>query len=91
MEDSTRLDPDQSFPEDLTTVDRDELDILNSRNHRSRDRQYIENHEVDPETEGQHHELREELDRRQAVRDTRSGHSIEEPAGERAGDSARRA
>jgi hypothetical protein len=69
MSDSSRLDPDKDFPEDLTTIDRDDLDILNSRNHRSRDLQYIRDGDVDAETEGQHHELREELDRRQAVRD----------------------
>jgi hypothetical protein len=69
VSDSSRLDPDKSFPDDLTTIDRDDLDILNSRNHRSRDRQYITAGEVDAETEGEHHELREELDRRQAVRD----------------------
>ncbi|BBE23542.1 hypothetical protein MN0502_24250 [Arthrobacter sp. MN05-02] len=69
MADSSRLDPAKDFPEDLSTVDRDDLDILNSRNHRSRDRQFIQHHEVDAETEGQHHELREELDRRQAIRD----------------------
>lgn len=69
MSDSSRLDPDKAFPEDLTTIDRDDLDILNSRNHRSRDLQYIRDGDVDPETEGQHHELREELDRRQALRD----------------------
>jgi hypothetical protein len=67
--DSSRLDPAKDFPEDLTIVDRDDLDILNSRNHRSRDRQFVQHHEVDAETEGQHHELREELDRRQALRD----------------------
>ncbi|MHA7220368.1 hypothetical protein ACX80L_15955 [Arthrobacter sp. MDT1-48-3] len=69
MSDSSKLDPDKDFPEDLTTIDRDDLDILNSRNHRSRDLQYIRDGDVDAETEGQHHELREELDRRQAVRD----------------------
>ena len=70
VSDSSRLDPGQAFPEDLTSIDRDDLDILNSRNHRSRDDQYIRNGDVDAETEGQHHELREELDRRQAIRDT---------------------
>jgi len=70
VSDSSRLDPEKVFPEDLTSIDRDDLDILNSRNHRSRDAQYIRDGEVDAETEGQHHELREELDRRQLVRDT---------------------
>lgn len=69
MNDSSRLDPNKDFPEDLTTVDRDDLDILNSRNHRVRDVQYVRDGEVDPEVDGQHHELREELDRRQALRD----------------------
>ncbi|WP_189636370.1 hypothetical protein [Arthrobacter sp. NamB2] len=69
MSDSSRLDPGKDFPEDLTLVDRDDLDILNSRNHRARDLQYIRDGEVDAETDGQHHELREELDRRQAIRD----------------------
>ena len=70
MSDTSRLDPGKDFPEDLTMIDRDDLDILNSRNHRSRDSQYIADGETDPETEGQHHDLREELDRRQALRDT---------------------
>ncbi|KNC20215.1 hypothetical protein AC792_01740 [Arthrobacter sp. RIT-PI-e] len=70
MSDTSRLDPGEDFPEDLTMIDRDDLDILNSRNHRSRDSQYIADGETDPETEGQHHDLREELDRRQALRDT---------------------
>jgi hypothetical protein len=69
VSDSSRLDPGKAFPEDLTSIDRDDLDILNSRNHRARDVQYIRDGEVDAETDGQHHELREELDRRQAIRD----------------------
>jgi hypothetical protein len=69
VSDSSRLDPGKDFPEDLTVIDRDDLDILNSRNHRARDLQYIRDGEVDAETEGQLHELREELDRRQALRD----------------------
>ena len=39
--------------------------------------------EVDAETEGQHHELREELDRRQAIRDAPAEETAEE-TGERA-------
>ncbi|WP_181033637.1 hypothetical protein [Arthrobacter sp. SX1312] len=70
MSDNSRLDPAKLFPEDLTSIDRDDLDILNSRNHRSRDVQYIRDGGVDAETEGQHHELREELDRRQLARGT---------------------
>jgi hypothetical protein len=70
VSDSSRLDPGKEFPEDLTSIDRDDLDILNSRNHRARDLQYVRDGEVDAETDGQHHELREELDRRQAIRDT---------------------
>lgn len=69
MSDSSRLDPNQDFPYDLTAVDRDDLDILNSRNHRTRDVQHVRDEEVDPEVDGQHHELREDLDRRQALRD----------------------
>jgi hypothetical protein len=75
MSESSRLDPDKEFPDDLTSVDRDDLDILNSRNHRSRDLQYIRDGEVDPETEGRHHELREELDRRQEARGQSSGNA----------------
>ncbi|MHA7279880.1 hypothetical protein ACX80H_09025 [Arthrobacter sp. MDT2-2] len=69
MSDNSRLDPGKDFPEDLTLIDRDDLDILNSRNHRARDLQYVRDGEVGAETDGQHHELREELDRRQAIRD----------------------
>lgn len=72
MSESSRLDPANDFPEDLTSVHRDDLDILNSRNHRLRDVQYVRDGEVDPETEGRHHDLREELDRRQADRDTQT-------------------
>lgn len=69
VSDSSRLDPEKDFPEDLSSVDRDDLDILNSRNHRDRDLQYIRDGDVDAETEGRHHDLREELDRRQVDRD----------------------
>lgn len=69
MTDNSRLDPDKDFPEDLTSIDRDDLDILNSRNHRARDLQYIRDGEVDAATEGEHHEIRDELDRRQDLRD----------------------
>lgn len=72
VSDSSRLDPEKVFPEDLTSIDRDDLDILNSRNHRSRDSQYIRDGEVDAETEGQYHDLREELDRRQLARDSQA-------------------
>lgn len=78
MSDTSRLDPEGDFPEDLTVLDRDQLDILNSRNHRARDLQYIRNGDVDPETEGQHHELREELDRRQALRGATTSDDAEE-------------
>lgn len=70
VSDSSRLDPSKDFPEDLTSIDRDDLDILNSRNHRSRDGQYIRDGEVDAQTEDEHHELREEMDRRQGIRDS---------------------
>ncbi|MFC3298437.1 hypothetical protein FJV46_02105 [Arthrobacter agilis] len=82
MSDDSRLDPGKDFPEDLTTIDRDDLDILNSRNHRSRDSQYILDGGSDAETEGRHHDLREELDRRQALRDAPSA------AGDAADDAA---
>ncbi|MFJ6002302.1 hypothetical protein [Arthrobacter sp. NPDC092385] len=82
MSDSSRLDPGKEFPEDLTVIDRDDLDILNSRNHRARDLQYIRDGEVEAETDGQHHELREELDRRQAIRD-RPAHTTSLPEAEK--------
>ena len=63
--------------EDLAAVDRDDLDILNSRNHRAMDEQYIHDLEVDAETESQHHELRGELDRRQAIREELTNDSSE--------------
>lgn len=78
MTDNSRLDPDKDFPEDLTSIDRDDLDILNSRNHRARDLQYIRDGEVDAETEGEHHDLRDELDRRQGLRDATAPDSGDE-------------
>jgi hypothetical protein len=81
MSDNSRLDPDKEFPEDLTSIDRDDLDILNSRNHRARDLQYIRDGEVSAETDGQHHELREELDRRQVIRDASTDTSTRTESG----------
>ena len=91
VSDNSRLDPAGQFPDDLTSIDRDDLDILNSRNHRARDVQYIRDGDVDAETEGQHHELREELDRRQLARDTRGSAASEDDADNDADNEAKEA
>ncbi|GAA1109344.1 hypothetical protein [Arthrobacter flavus] len=65
MTDTTRLAPDEPFPDDLTTLESSEVMILNSRIHRELDAEYVRYGLPDPETEGRLEEITEELDRRE--------------------------
>ncbi len=61
---SSRMAPEESFPEDLTLLDSSEVAVLNSRVHRAIDSEYIEFGLPDPESQARLAELTEELDRR---------------------------
>jgi hypothetical protein len=61
---SSRLAPEETFPEDLTILDSSEVAVLNSRVHRAMDSEYIQFGLPDPETEARLAELTEELNRR---------------------------
>ena len=61
---SSRMAPEENFPEDLTVLDSSEVAVLNSRVHRAIDSEYIEFGIPDPESEARLAELTEELDRR---------------------------
>jgi septation ring formation regulator EzrA len=60
----SRLTPEQPFPEDLTELKDEHVEVLNSKIHREVDAEYDELGEVLPETEFRLEELTEELDRR---------------------------
>jgi hypothetical protein len=61
---SSRMAPEESFPDDLTLLDSSEVAVLNSRVHRAIDSEYIEFGLPDPESQARLAELTEELDRR---------------------------
>jgi hypothetical protein len=58
-----RLEPEESFPDDLTMLSDTELEVLNSRLHREMDAEYGQ---ADPqmETQARLDEVNEELSRR---------------------------
>ncbi len=64
MYEPSRLAPGDSFPEDLTTLDSSEVEVLNSKVHREIDSEYITYGVPDPETQARLAEITEELDRR---------------------------
>ncbi|MHA7153806.1 hypothetical protein [Arthrobacter sp. TMN-50] len=66
MGDKSRLSPEQSFPADLAPLEDSQVEVLNSKINRQLDLEYVEDHEVDPETESRYEELKAELDYRAA-------------------------
>jgi len=64
MNDSSRMEPDARFPQDLGQLTASEVEILNSKIHRQLDHEYVQDGEPDPETAGRHEELTAELNRR---------------------------
>lgn len=66
---NTRLAPSDPFPEDLTSLDLPEVEVLNSRIQRELSHEYVHEGETDPETEFRNEELTDELDRRDAQDD----------------------
>ncbi|MDQ0734772.1 hypothetical protein [Arthrobacter agilis] len=67
---NTRLTPSESFPEDLTSLDLPEVEVLNSKIQRELSHDYVSDGGPDPETEFRSEELSEELDRRDALEST---------------------
>lgn len=64
---NSRLTPSEPFPEDLTSLDLPEVEVLNSKIERELTHEYVHAGESDPETEFRHEEVTEELDRRDAL------------------------
>lgn len=71
---STRLTPSDDFPEDLTTVELPEVEVLNSKVHRELGYEYAHDGQSSMETEIRHDELTEELDRRDQRSESTSPH-----------------
>lgn len=67
---SSRLTPNEPFPEDLAALSTQEVEILNSKVHRELDFEYKHNGEVEPETQFRLQDLHEELDVRDLLQDT---------------------
>ncbi len=61
---NSRLTPEEPFPEDLTGLRDEAVEVLHSKIHREIDAEYDELGELVPETEFRLEELTEELDRR---------------------------
>jgi hypothetical protein len=61
---NSRLTPEEPFPEDLTGLRDEAVEVLHSKIHREIDAEYDELGEIVPETEFRLEELTEELDRR---------------------------
>ncbi|GAB3555785.1 hypothetical protein GCM10027404_33170 [Arthrobacter tumbae] len=68
---SSRLDPSESFPDDLAELELPEVEVLNSKVHRELEFEYTRNGIPAMETEFRKEELTEELDRRDAAADKR--------------------
>ncbi len=79
---SSRMAPEESFPEDLTLLDSSEVAVLNSRVHRAIDSEYIEFGLPDPESQARLAELTEELDRRDETGSRTAPAAQDQAAGE---------
>ncbi|NOJ59770.1 hypothetical protein [Arthrobacter sp. 260] len=67
MSESSRLLPEDPFPEDLSELEKVEVEVLNSRVHRELDAEYFEDDGPQPATQDRLEEIQEELDRRDGV------------------------
>ncbi len=66
MNSTTRLSPDEPFPDDLRELDAATVHVLHSKVLRELDAEYVRAGEPELETESRLEELVEELDRREA-------------------------
>ena len=64
MSDKLHLSPDDDFPEDLSVVPDQTLQILDSQVQRQLDYEYVVDGEPNPETEFRHYDLDEEFSER---------------------------
>jgi hypothetical protein len=63
----TRLTPSDPFPEDLTSLDLTQVEVVNSKIQRELSYEYVHDGAADPETEFRNEEVTEELDRRDLI------------------------
>ena len=80
---NSRLTPFEPFPDDLTSLDLPEVEVLNSKIERELSYEYVHDGEPDPETEFRHEVVAEELDRRDASDDGAAApslHAVASPA-----------
>ncbi|RJT95235.1 hypothetical protein D6T65_16720 [Arthrobacter frigidicola] len=68
----SKLGPDEDFPEDLTKLDTDDVENLNSKVERQVDHEYVKEGDLHPETAFRDHELDSELDARDEAEDSGS-------------------
>jgi hypothetical protein len=59
---STRITPDEPFPEDLGVLAQSEVEVLNSKLHRELDHEYVHEDGPSQETESRLEDVSEELD-----------------------------
>jgi len=71
---NSRLNPSEPFPNELTSLELSEVEVLNSKVSREIDHEYVHDGEVTPETEFRSEELTEELDRRDDTEDSQAAH-----------------
>lgn len=64
MTDKLHLSPDDDFPEDLSVVSNQDLQVLDSQVQRQLDYEYVAEGEPNPETEFRHHDLDDEFQER---------------------------
>jgi hypothetical protein len=64
MSDKLHLTPEDAFPEDLSAVPDQELQVLDSQVQRQLDYEYVSEGGPNPETEFRHFDLDEEFDER---------------------------
>jgi hypothetical protein len=64
MSDKLHLTPEDAFPEDLSAVPDQELQVLDSQVQRQLDFEYVSEGGPNPETEFRHFDLDEEFDER---------------------------
>ena len=66
MSEKLHLTPDDDFPDDLTVLPDEKLQVLDSQVQRQLDYEYVAEGEPNPETEFRHHDLDEEFEEREA-------------------------
>ncbi|HEY8700605.1 MAG TPA: hypothetical protein VIM08_06510 [Arthrobacter sp.] len=64
MSDKLHLTPDDQFPDDLSVVPDQELQVLDSQVQRQLDYEYVSEGGPNPETEFRHYDLDEEFEER---------------------------